>query len=41
MKKVGIGILVLLFVLVVCSPLVLIVWGKGMLHDADVPNGRN
>jgi LmbE family N-acetylglucosaminyl deacetylase len=37
MKKVGIGILVLLFVLLVCSPLVLILWGRGMLHDAHVP----
>jgi LmbE family N-acetylglucosaminyl deacetylase len=36
MKKVGIGILVLLFVLLVCSPLVLIVWGRSMLHDPGV-----
>lgn len=36
MKKVGIGILVLLLVLLVCSPLVLIVWGRSMLHDPGV-----
>ena len=36
MKKVGIGILVLLLALLVCSPLILIGWGRSMLHDADV-----
>ena len=37
MKKVGKGILVFLLVLLVCSPLILIVWGRSMLHDSDVP----
>ena len=37
MKKVGIGILVFLLVLLVCSPLILIGWGRSMLHDSDVP----
>jgi LmbE family N-acetylglucosaminyl deacetylase len=36
MKKVGKGILVFLLVLLVCSPLILIVWGRSMLHDSDV-----
>ena len=36
MKKVGIGILVFLLVLLVCSPLILIGWGRSMLHDSDV-----
>jgi LmbE family N-acetylglucosaminyl deacetylase len=36
MKKLGIAILVLLLVLLVFSPLVLIGWGRSMLHDSDV-----
>jgi LmbE family N-acetylglucosaminyl deacetylase len=36
MKKVGKGILGFLLVLLVCSPLILIVWGRSMLHDSDV-----
>ena len=36
MKKVGIGILVFLLVLLVCFPLILIGWGRSMLHDSDV-----
>ena len=36
MKKVGKGILVFLLVLLVCSPLILIGWGRSMLHDSDV-----
>jgi LmbE family N-acetylglucosaminyl deacetylase len=36
MMKVGKGILVSLLVLLVCSPLILIVWGRSMLHDSDV-----
>ena len=38
MKKVGKGILGFLLVLLVCSPLILIVWGRSMLHDSDVAN---
>ena len=38
MKKVGKGILVFLLVLLVCTPLILIVWGRSMLHDSDVVN---
>ncbi len=34
--KVGKGILVSLLVLLVCSPLILIVWGRSMLHNSDV-----
>lgn len=34
--KVRKGILVSLLVLLVCSPLILIVWGRSMLHDSDV-----
>ena len=37
MKKVGKGILVFLLVLLVCSPLILIGWGRSMLHDSEVP----
>ena len=36
MKKVGKGILVFLLILLVCSPLILIGWGRSMLHDSDV-----
>ena len=36
MKKVGKGIFVFLLVLLGCSPLILIVWGRSMLHDSDV-----
>lgn len=36
MKKVGKGILVFLLVLLVCSPVILIVWGRSMLHDSDL-----
>ena len=36
MKKVGKGILVFLLVLLVGFPLILIVWGRSMLHDSDV-----
>ena len=36
MTKVGKVILVFLLVLLVCSPLILIVWGRSMLHDSDV-----
>ena len=36
MKKAGKGILVFLLVLLVCSPLILIGWGRSMLHDSDV-----
>jgi LmbE family N-acetylglucosaminyl deacetylase len=36
MKKVGKCVLVFLLVLLVCSPLILIVWGRSMLHDSDV-----
>jgi N-acetylglucosamine malate deacetylase 2 len=36
MKKVGKGILVFLLILLVCSPLILIGWGRSMLHDTDV-----
>ena len=36
MKKVGRAILVFLLVLLVCSPLILIGWGRSMLHDSDV-----
>lgn len=36
MKKVGKGILVFLLVLLVFFPLILIVWGRTMLHDSDV-----
>jgi LmbE family N-acetylglucosaminyl deacetylase len=36
MKKVGKGILVFLLVLLLGSPLILIVWGRSMLHDSDV-----
>ena len=37
MKKVGKGILVFLLVLLVSSPLILIGWGRSMLHDSEVP----
>jgi N-acetylglucosamine malate deacetylase 2 len=36
MKKVGKGILVFLLVLLVCSPLILIGWGRSMLHDSEI-----
>lgn len=36
MKKVGKGILVFLLVLLLGSPLILIGWGRSMLHDSDV-----
>jgi N-acetylglucosamine malate deacetylase 2 len=36
MKKVGKGILVFLLVLLLGSPLILIVWGRSMLHDSNV-----
>ena len=36
MKKIVIGILVLLLFLLVCSPLLLIGWGRSMLHDSNV-----
>jgi LmbE family N-acetylglucosaminyl deacetylase len=36
MKKVGRAILVFLLILLVCSPLILIGWGRSMLHDSDV-----
>jgi hypothetical protein len=37
MKKLGLGILLSLLGLLLLSPLILIVWGRGMLHDTDVP----
>lgn len=37
MKKVGKGILVFLLILLVCSPLILISWGRSKLHDSEVP----
>jgi LmbE family N-acetylglucosaminyl deacetylase len=37
MKKLGIGILLGLVSLVLISPFLLIVWGRGMLHDSELP----
>ncbi len=36
MKKLGIGILLGLVVLLLLSPFLLIGWGRGMLHDSEV-----
>ena len=37
MKKLGIYFALFLVLLLVSSPFLLIYWGRGMLHDADVP----
>ena len=37
MKKLGIYLALFLGLLIVSSPFLLIYWGRGMLHDADVP----
>jgi LmbE family N-acetylglucosaminyl deacetylase len=37
MKKLGLGILLGLVGLLLLSPFLLIGWGRGMLHDSDVP----
>ena len=37
MKKLGIFLALFLGLLIVSSPFLLIYWGRGMLHDADVP----
>ena len=37
MKKLGIYLALFLVLLLVSSPFLLIYWGRGMLHDADVP----
>lgn len=37
MKKLGIYLALFLGLLIVSSPILLIYWGRGMLHDADVP----
>lgn len=37
MKKIGIYLSLFLGLLIVSSPILLIYWGRGMLHDADVP----
>ena len=37
MKKLGIYLALFLGLLIVTSPFLLIYWGRGMLHDADVP----
>ncbi len=37
MKKLGVYLALFLGLLLVSSPFLLIFWGKGMLHDADVP----
>ena len=36
MKRVGKGILIFLLVLLICSPFLLIGWGRSMLHDLNV-----
>ena len=36
MKKIGIYLALFLGLLIVSSPFLLIYWGRGMLHDADV-----
>ena len=37
MKKLGIYLALFLGLLIISSPFLLIYWGRGMLHDADVP----
>lgn len=37
MRKLGIYLVLFLGLLIVSSPFLLIYWGRGMLHDADIP----